>query len=67
MNNFRLSIADVSPKSYEVQFLRIDKTKITAKDEDQQNMDRVLYWNYQIQQRRHLSADLDNPCASIIG
>ena len=58
MNNLRLSIVDVSPKSYEVQFLRIAKTQITAKDEDQQNMDCVLYWNYQIQQRRHLSASL---------
>ena len=58
MNNLRLSIVDVSPKSYEVRFLRIAKTKITAKDEDQQNMDCVLYWNYQIQQRRHLSASL---------
>ena len=58
MNNLRLSIVDVSPKSYEVRFLRIAKTQITAKDEDQQNMDCVLYWNYQIQQRRHLSASL---------
>ena len=58
MNNLRLSIVDVCPKSYEVRFLRIAKTQITAKDEDQQNMDCVLYWNYQIQQRRHLSASL---------
>ena len=58
MNNLHLSIVDVSPKLYEVRFLRIAKTQITAKDEDQQNMDCVLYWNYQIQQRRHLSASL---------
>ena len=58
MNNLRLSIVDVSPKSYEVRFLRIAKTQIAAKDEDQQNMDCGLYWNWQIQQRRHLSASL---------
>ena len=58
MNNLRLSIVDVSPKSYKVRFLRIAKTQIAAKDEDQQNMDCGLYWNWQIQQRRHLSASL---------